>query len=377
MIIHKRILFLESLVILISSCKKEAHSKVAPVNTIDTSKIENPIYSAKTYNQKAYFVYNLISKYYSVPVTDFFLENYPKGTGDRLVAYMWYYSGVVTGIGMLRQLDYQYTSFNKVDRGIDKYWSNINNLAGVKSYPPSYGGGTRFYDDNAIIGLDYLENYQATQNQHYLDQAIKCMDFDFTGESNDCDGGIFWNENERTPGTSNYIKATCSSAFSNTLALKLYQITSQSKYLDFAKRMYGWIKLKLQDPADLIYWNDVAIANCTTNKTKWDYNSGAMLSNAVLLYKETGDQQYLNDAKQLASATFNYFTVSSDKVGRQFPDHDPWFTTVLFRGYPAFYEIDPDKNTGFIKAMIKNVDYAWLNARNYLGFFSKIGTLQS
>jgi len=330
---------------------------------------ENPIYAAKTYKDKANYVFDLIMKHYRVPGTDFLLENYPQLPGDKPAAYMWSYSGVVTGVGILRQLGVNDERFAVIDRGMDKYWSNKYSLTGLESYPPELGGGTRFYDDNATAGLDYLENYEATKNAHFLNQAMKCMEFDYTGESHDCDGGLFWNEEERHTGTANYIKATCSSAFATTLGLKLHQYTKDQKSFDFSKRMYDWLKAKLKDPADGIYWNDLAIGDCTPNKVKWTYNSGAMLSNAVLLFKITKDQKYLNDAKELAAATFKHFTVASDQVSRKFPDHDAWFNTVLFRGYLDFFEVDPDKNSAYIDAFIKNADYAWNNARTSQGFF--------
>ena len=325
--------------------------------------------AAGIYKKRAEYMYHLIMLHYSAPGTDFLIENFPKKPGDRKVAYMWSFSGMVTGMGILRQLGVTSPDFEKIDKGIDEYWSNKYGLQGVESYPPMYGGDKRFYDDNATIGLDYLENYKATKNQHFLNQAKKCLAFDFTGESTDCDGGIFWNEEEKSPDSANYIKATCSSSFSVTLALRLYVITKDTSYLDFGKRVYAWSKMKLQDPNDLIYWNDIAIKECIPNKTKWTYNSGAMLSNAVLLYQITKNNQYFEDAKELATASFNFFTVPSKKTGRSFPDHDPWFTTVLFRGYLDFYKIDPNKNTEFIDEAIRNVDYAWKNARTSDGFF--------
>jgi hypothetical protein len=324
---------------------------------------------ANIYKKKAEYIYHLIMLHYSVPGTDFLAENFPKQPGDKKVAYMWSLSGMVTGMGILRQLGVTDSAFKKIETGIDKYWSDKYGFPGVESYPPIYGEDKRFYDDNATIGLDYLENYKATKNQHFLNQAEKCIAFDFTGESTDCDGGIFWNEDEKSPDSVNYIKATCSSSFSVTLALRLYIITKKTEYLEFGKRVYAWTKKKLQDPKDLIYWNDIAIKECIPNKTKWTYNSGAMLSNAVLLYQITKENQYFNDAKGLAAASFNFFTTSSLKLGRKFPDHDPWFTTVLFRGYLDFYKIDPNKNTQFIDAVIRNVDYAWKYARTPSGFF--------
>lgn len=361
-------IFLLIIFAFLASCKKEK-AAIVPDNGNDTIPTVNPIYAAKTYKDKAKYVYDLINKNYSVSGTDFLAENYPVESGDKKVCYLWSVSGVYTGVGMLRQLGYADPSFEKIDRSVDSYWSNKNSLPAAESYPPVYGGGTRFYDDNATIGLDYLENYYKTKNQHFLDQAEKCMAFDFTGESNDVGGGIFWNEDEKYPGATNYLKAACSSAFSAKLALDLYEITNNPEYLAFGKRLYDWMKLKLQDPNDLIIWNDVAITTGIPNKTKWTYNSGMVLSTASLLFRITGEQHYFDDAKALAEATFTFFTISSDNVGRQFPDHDPWFTAKLFRGYLSFYDIDPTKNTKYIDAMIKNVDYAWLHSRTFEGFF--------
>jgi len=366
--ILNNVIFLCIICAFLISCKKDKAANV-PNNGNDTVPVVNPIYAAKTYKDKAKYMYDLINKSYSVPGIEFLSENYPVQAGDKKVCYLWSVSGVYTGVGMLRQLGYTDASFEKIDRSVDSYWSNKNNLSGVESYPPVYGGGTRFYDDNATIGLDYLENYNITKNQHYLDQAEKCLAFDFTGESNDVGGGLFWNEDEKYSGAANYLKAACSSSFATNLSLSLYDITKKPEYLVFGKRMYDWMKNKLQDPDDLIYWNDVAITTGLPNKTKWDYNSGMMLCAASQLYKITGEQHYLDDAKALAEATFSFFTISSDKVGRQFPDHDPWFTTILFRGYLSYYEIDTTKNTKYIDAMIKNVDYAWLHSRTYQGFF--------
>lgn len=330
---------------------------------------DNPIYAAETYKDKATYIFDLIMDKYRVEGTNFLAENYPRQTGDKAVAYMWPYSGVVTGVGILRQLGLEDERFSIIDKGIDQYWSDKNSLTGLESFPPALGGGTRFYDDNATAGLDYLENYAATSDVHYLNQAIQCLEFDYTGETADCGGGLFWNEDEKWPGAANYIKATCSSAFATTLSLKLYQYTNDQEQLDFGLRMYDWLKTHLQDPFDLIYWNDLSVGSCEPNTVKWTYNSGAMLSNAVLLFQITQDEKYLEDAKELAAATFKFFTVSSDKVGRRFPDHDSWFNIVLFRGYLDLYDVDPDKNTEYIDAFVKNVDYAWRHARTSEGFF--------
>lgn len=321
------------------------------------------------YMEKAKNIFDLIITRYRVPGSDFLLENYPPEKGDKKVAYMWSLSGMVTAMGILRQLGVEDSSFAVIEKAINGYWSDTAKLPGVESYPPQYGGGKRFYDDNATIGLDYLENFKATGRQFFLEQAEKCMAFDYSGESADCGGGLFWDEQEKTPGSENYIKATCASSFATTLALKLYLLTKRKEYLDFGTRMYKWLKINLQDPDDLIYWNDIAVEGCVPDKTKWTYNTGAMITNAVLLYRITKQTNYFTDAKILARASFDYFTKPSPVTGRQFPDHDPWFTTVLFRSYLDFYKIDPSHNKRYIDTAIRNVDEAWKNARTEEGFF--------
>src|SRR6185312_1090060 len=226
--IIRTLIFLVTVVLVHASVRAQS-APMAANRTKEISDLNDS--GANIYKKKAEYIYHLIMLHYSVPGTDFLNENFPKQPCDRKVAYMWPFSGMVTSIGILKQLGVTDTSFKKIETGIDEYWSDKKGLPGVESYPPTYGGDKRFNDDNATVGLDYLENYKATKNQHFLNQAEKCIAFDFTGESSDCGGGIFWTEEDKSPDSANYIKATCSSSFSVTLALKLYVITKKPKYL--------------------------------------------------------------------------------------------------------------------------------------------------
>ncbi|WP_207535372.1 hypothetical protein [Desertivirga arenae] len=46
----------------------------------------------------------------------------------------------------------------------------------------------------------------------------------------------------------------------------------------------------------------------------------------------------------------------------------PWFVTVLFRGYEALYRIDG--NDKYIKAIEKDLNYAWDNSKDKYGFIT-------
>lgn len=87
-------------------------------------------------------------------------------------------------------------------------------------------------------------------------------------------------------------KHTCSNAPSAVLGVKLYRLTKDSKYLEKAKETYAWTKKNLCDPNDHLYWDNINLKG-NIAKEKYAYNSGQMIQAGVLLYEETGDEQYL------------------------------------------------------------------------------------
>jgi len=67
-----------------------------------------------------------------------------------------------------------------------------------------------------------------------------------------------------------------------------------------------------------------------------------MIQAGVLLYEETGDEQYLRDAQQTAAGTDTFFRTKADKKDPTFKVHKDmaWFNVILFRGLKALYKID-------------------------------------
>lgn len=106
----------------------------------------------------------------------------------------------------------------------------------------------------------------------------------------------FWCEQQKEA------KHTCSNAPSTVLGVKLYRLTKDAKYLEKAKETYAWTKKHLCDPTDHLYWDNINLKG-KVSKEKYAYNSGQMIQAGVLLYEETGDEQYLRDAQQTAAGT--------------------------------------------------------------------------
>lgn len=348
---------------MLTACYKEKKD-IPVIVPIDTSSVINV-----AYKDRAKQVYDNILKYYSMAGSNLLKESYPAQPGDPAAAFFWSHTSMLGGAMMLQSLGFSDPTFQKILDGMEDYWDAGRLPAGYQATPLTQGVSDRFYDDNAIAGLDLLRAYEQTGQAQYLERAKKCLEFDMSGESTDQGGGLFWNEQYRKNNINHpwSIKAANVTALAANLAFQLHQITGEPAYLTTAKRWNEWVKLKLQDPVDKIIWNDVAMKDGSVNTTKWTYNTGAMITNACYLYTITQDAQYLAEAKSLAKASYDYFTRPVRDLGRFFPPNDPWFTMILLRGYMDLYALD--KNPEYINAMIKNVDHAWLHAKNADGFF--------
>jgi hypothetical protein len=349
----------------LTSCLKQRVDKPVIVNpdSTNTSKV--------SYKERAFQVYNdVVKKYFSQTGQNLFSESFPVQGGDPKQAYFWPYTGVFTGAVLLKKTGAN-LDLEPFKAGLEAYWDNSRLPVAYQSAVRADGAADRFYDDNGTVGLNLIEAYEVSQDVFYLDRAESCLLFTMSGESTDEGGGLFWVEQYRMNDVNspNAVKATNATAFAATLALEVYKKRPRQEYLEFAKRLYNWNKTKMQDPSDKLFWNDIAVSNHTINATKWSYNVGEMITAACLLYEVTQDGSYLSDAKAMAKASYDYFTRPVRDLGRFFPDHDPWFNAILFRGYLDLSKIDKTLTSEYINTFIKNADYAWDHARTKEGFF--------
>lgn len=158
-------------------------------------------------------------------------------------------------------------------------------------------------------------------------------------------------------------KNTCSNAPAAIHALMLYQDTGKQEYLDWGLRIMKWLA-RLRSPVSAVYWDSINTADGGVDRTTWTYNTGTPMQANALLYQVTGDSQYLEETRALAAGSLEHFDRDDRGLGvRQFPI-TPWFNTVLMRGYLALYQVDPKKDRTYLNAMKENLDYAWLHARN-------------
>ncbi len=328
-----------------------------------------------SYAEKAMDLFEKINQYYRVTAgrtAGYYNENYPKRSSDNDASFLWPYDGLMSGVATLQALGYDVDYQTMVTRFEGYYRERaVENIGGYGSQTNgSTGDGDRFYDDNSIVGIDLVTAYELTGNFTYVERAARIVPFLKTGEDEVYGGGLWWEEQLRNvPGNGDSNKPACSNGFATLFLLRYYNVCSDNEKTDvlaFAKRLYNWVYENLRD-TDACYWNDKN-ADGTINQTKWTYNTGAMISSGVLLYRITGESQYLDQAKESASGSYNRFVTTSSGPAIAYPNHDPWFTVKLINSY---IEILPyySKASDYIDVFVNYLDYAYRHARSEEGLY--------
>lgn len=297
-----------------------------------------------------------------------YLADGTQQNGTLKASFLWPYSGMMSGCVALYKATgnkkYKKILEKRILPGMEQYWDNSRLPACYQSYPTKYGQHGRYYDDNIWIALDYCDYYQLTHKPASLEKTVALYQYIYSGWSDEMGGGIFWCEQQKEA------KHTCSNAPSTVLGVKLYRLTKDAKYLEKAKETYAWTKKHLCDPTDHLYWDNINLKG-KVSKEKYAYNSGQMIQAGVLLYEETGDEQYLHDAQQTAAGTDAFFRTKADKKDPTVKVHKDmaWFNVILFRGLKALYKID--KNPAYVNAMVENALHACENYRDENGLLGR------
>ncbi|MDB5137107.1 MAG: putative hydrolase [Mucilaginibacter sp.] len=334
------------------------------------------------YLQRAEKIYADIWTHYRVPAyPGLFSENFPSDKKDTLdyfqgnkvkvkqVSFLWPFSGMFSATNVLLKIPAERKKYlpylNSLSIGMEKYRDTRRSPVGYQAYPSEFEKDDRYYDDNGLVGIEYMEAYFDTKNPVYLSRAKVVFKFILSGWSDQLGGGVYWVEGHKDQ------KPACSNGTDMLVALKLYKATKDTSYLKWGTRFYDWMKANLAD-SDGIYCNDKKTADGSVNKTYYTYNSGFMLEASVLLYQFTNDKKYLAEAQRIAKSAYLHFSSEKHDEHLNIRIDLPWFVTVLFRGYEALYRVDG--NYTYIASINKDLDYAWQNTQDEYGFLTKSWT---
>lgn len=285
-------------------------------------------------------------------------------------AYVWGYGAVVSAYTAIAQttsnLDFRQKYEADIKNTLDKYYSTQKNPNCFACFVN--GWDNRLYDDAIWVGIDMADLYILTHDNWYLDKAKSVYQFMLSGMDDKLEGGVYWSEDDKDS------KNTCVNAPGTVMCLKLYKATGDEQYLEKGKELYAWTKEHLQDPTDLLYFDNIKLDG-SRGTAKFSYNSGQMLQAATLLFTATDDNDYLNDAIALANASYGYFFTrfSSPFSSEQFnviKDGHRWFNAVMVRGFAELNKVVP--NPEYTNAIYKTLAHAWEYTRDeQTGLFFK------
>ena len=276
-----------------------------------------PAKAATNWTDRATSAYQALQKH--LYVDPLYRENHPQQAGDNPYSYLWPYREAATAAVSLRSAPGN-SAVSRRDlatrfANFDAYWQDAPGRSGYQSYvvPPLGNGGDLFYDDNAIVGLEFVRGYHATGNRALIPHAVEALKAVERGWDTDtsrpCPGGEKWVESD-----SNTFRAANVTGLGAQLAAHLYLIRHRRADLDFARKLFAWNQRCLRQSPGL-YWNDIGYDG-VINKTLWTYNSGAMIASATLLYRATHDRSYLRGAVAEAKGALDYWT-AGDRLYQQ------------------------------------------------------------
>lgn len=375
--ICRHILMVVSSIMLLAACDNSKEDWT-PGNNNGSGDGKEPVTEEKVvWHKRAKETYDAIVRCYRITsgtAAGLFNENYPKGSGDGAASFLWPYDGLVAGVSTLHKLGYEVGYKDMVDR-FEAYYRQrgVLNVGGYgSSTDGKNGGGDRFFDDNAIIGIELVEAYELLKDPKYLERCAQIVKFYKAGIDNTMGRALWWCEsNINQPGNDSSNKPACANGFATWFLMRYYEVcpeAEKAEVLALAKDLYQWLYDNLRDPGDNLYWNSKG-ADGSINTTKWTYNSGAMIAGGVRLYEATGDTRYLNEAKATAKSSYDYYVRSRNGIPLCYPTNDPWFTIQMIKSYVELESYDKSFVAKAMEVFIANLDNAWAKGRMKNGLF--------
>ena len=247
----------------------------------------------------------------------------------------------------------------------DIYLGNYNRYA---QYDWDNGPVWFIYDDIMWWVISLARAYELTGDEKYLERSETGFERVWSGspvvgDNGSYDpvrGGMYWAWDQQNPVGSpdpGMGKMACINYPTVVAAMTLYNCTKNEKYLNKAKEIYEWSNKNLFNPKN----GRVPDSNHNGGISNWHalvYNQGTCIGAAMMLYKETGDVKYLDDAILTANYTKNQM---SNNGAMPFENGiEQGIYTAIFSQY-IIRLIEDGKQYQYLPWLWYNIDSAWEN----------------
>lgn len=231
------------LIMLLASCSKGKDMPTPPQPPPVDSTPVHPVsgYLTKAKETHDFITSNLLTSYNSYRV------NTSTNTNS---AFEWYnVSQIYADAAMIEIGDSSYlSSMNATFRWMANMWDTADPDGGYFAFSNLDGSGasgTKYVDDNSLTGVVYLQAYDLTtgvDQAAYLSKAEACANWIIKSGLWDSSfgGGFWWN-------TEKVYKPTQTNGLALQLFLRLYGITHESVYKDWAISVNNWLTAQMYD----------------------------------------------------------------------------------------------------------------------------------
>lgn len=217
----------------------------------------------------------------------------------------------------------------------------------------------RYNDDIMWWAIACTRAYRITGDERYLKKAKASFDFVYDHFADDTlGGGIYW-INRRTS------KNSCVNSPAVIAAVQLSVLHKDPGYLEKAKGLYAWQKRTLTDGTGKVYDSiraDAARQRPRVNRGSLTYNQGTFIGAAVLLFQQTNDKAFLDDAVRTAQWTRANLCVANERILRSEGGGDGGAFKGIFVRYMKLL-VNECGRAEFTPWMKANADAAWRNRR--------------
>jgi predicted alpha-1,6-mannanase (GH76 family) len=313
----------------------------------------------------------------------------------KIVAFLLVAYGISCGVGFAQELSHEaraalgvqtLQTWYDLDTGLFKttgWWNSANaitvlaeysRIAQTKEYnfvfsntlstaqKTSPGFINRYYDDEGWWALAWIDVYQLTHDERYLNTAAFIFTDMTYGWDDTCSGGIWWSKDRK------YKNAIANELFLS-VAAQLAAITKaprlRMEYLAWAGREWRWFEHSGMINSNSLV-NDGLTDTCKNNqRTAWTYNQGVILGGLIALHTAGGEPQLLSEAHKIAQATLSAFTdhqgILHDTCEPKCGADGTQFKGVFVRNLGVLDREDP--RPAYFKFIIKNADAVWTQVR--------------
>ncbi len=257
----------------------------------------------------------------------------------------------------------------------NKFPNYITTINGIRGYSVYGGTQHRFLDDNAWAALGLLDAYEMDPRSSWLTAAKMVATYMVKAgrlleDNPPGGGGMYWQDSPADDTNTYKTKNTANNGPAVIIFCRLYEITGDEKYLEYAKMTYKWLYSTLLDKSSWLMWDAFNVETGEINKYIAPYTTGTMLHAASLLYSITGESAYKRTADNIAVAAYrrwfeNYASEAlgqSIKIVKNAGNTHSDDVVVLLRGYEAYAKIST--NHRYLTAFAQALRHIWATRRD-------------